>query len=189
MRLLFIHSRTGIAMATAMNPQTMVLLAVIPLVMWRMYSRMKRLIGRQLSRPWRHWGAVLFIPALLAFFGLLASKNMTAVLSLVAGIVAGAALAVYGLHLTRFEKTNEGMFYTPNSQIGIGLTVLFVGRLIYRFTEIAMAGGFAARGTDADFARHPLTLVIVGLMFAYYLTYASGLLRWRAGKLAIGTHF
>jgi hypothetical protein len=188
MRLLFINSRTGIAMATAMNPQTMVLLAVIPLVMWRMYSRMKRLIGRQLSRPWRHWAAVLFIPLLLAVSGLFAAQEPLALAGLVGGIMAGAALAVYGLHLTRFEKTNEGMFYTPNSQIGIGLTVLFVGRLMFRFAQLAMAGGVAQPGADAAFARQPLTLLIFGLLFAYYLTYASGLLRWRAGKLAIGTH-
>lgn len=71
-----------------------------------------------------------------------------------------------------------GMFYTPNSYIGIGLTMLFVGRVMFRFAEIAMAGGVSQPGADADaaFARNPPTLVIFGL------------LRWRAGKLALGTH-
>jgi hypothetical protein len=175
-------------MATTMNPQTMVLLAAIPLVMWRLYVRMKRLIGRQQSRAWRHWAGVLLLPLLLGMFGWVAAKEPLAVASLVGGIAAGAALAVYGLRLTRFEKTNDGMFYTPNSQIGIGLTVLFVGRVMYRFAQMAMADGVVQPGADAAFARNPLTLVIFGLLFAYYLTYAAGLLRWRAGKLAIGTH-
>ncbi len=174
-------------MAATMNPQSMVLLAMIPLVLWRMYARMKRLIGRQLSKPLRHWAAVIIFPLILVLFAWVAAKDPVGAASLGGGILAGVALAVFGLHLTRFEKTTEGMFYTPNTKIGIGLTVLFVGRVLYRFGEMAMAGG-VPQGGDAAFARHPLTLVIFGLIFAYYLTYASGLLRWRAGKLAIGTH-
>lgn len=175
-------------MAATINPQTLVLLAAIPLIMWRLYARMKRLIGRQRSKPWRHWGAVFLLPPLLGMFGWIAAKDPLAIASLIAGIGAGAALAVYGLHLTRFEKTNDGMFYTPNSYIGIGLTMLFVGRVLYRFAQIAMAGGVAQPGADAAFARNPLTLVIFGLLFTYYLCYAAGLLRWRTGKLTLGTH-
>lgn len=175
-------------MAATMNPQSMVMLAIIPFIAWRMYVKARRVIGRQLSRPWRHWFAVIFLPLILGLFGWVAAKNPLSLASLAGGIVAGAALAVYGLHLTRFEKTNEGMFYTPNTLIGISLTVMFIGRVLYRFSEIAMAGGTPPADGGADFARHPLTLVIFGLLFAYYLTYSSGLLRWRAGKLSIGTH-
>ncbi len=176
-------------MAATLNPQSMVMLAVIPLVLWRLYSRMKRLIGRQQSRAWRHWTAVVLLPLILGLFGWVASKDASAVASLLGGMLMGAALAVYGLHLTRFENTNNGMFYTPNSVIGISLTILFVGRVLYRFAQMAMAGGVAqSSSADADFARHPVTLVVFGLLFTYYLVYASGLLRWRAGKLTIGTH-
>lgn len=175
-------------MAATLNPQSMVLLAAIPLVMWRLYSRMKRMIGRQQSRAWRHWTAVVFLPLVLGLFGWVAAKSSTAIVCLTGGMAAGALLALYGLHLTRFEKTNEGMFYTPNPVIGISLTLLFVGRVMYRFAQMAMAEGVTQPGADADFARHPVTLVVFGLLFTYYLVYASGLLRWRAGKLAIGTH-
>lgn len=43
-----------------------------------------------------------------------------------------AALGVYGLRLTRFERTPTGLFYTPNAHLGIALSLLLVLRLGYR---------------------------------------------------------
>ena len=40
-----------------MTPQSIVVIAMIPLLAWRMYSRVRRLVGRQRSRAWRHWSA------------------------------------------------------------------------------------------------------------------------------------
>ena len=37
---------------------------------------------------------------------------------------------------TKFEVTPQGMFYTPNAHIGIALSLLFVGRVIYRMVVL-----------------------------------------------------
>jgi hypothetical protein len=33
--------------------------------------------------------------------------------------------------------------------------------------------------SNPDFARSPLTLLVFGMLAAYYTTYAAGVLRWR----------
>lgn len=87
-------------------------------------------------------------------------------------------LAVYGLRQTRFEPTPQGLFYTPNAHLGIALSVLFVGRILYRLGEVYVLDTTASPGTS-DFVRSPLTLAVFGLLAGYYIAYAVGLVRWR----------
>jgi len=87
-------------------------------------------------------------------------------------------LAQYGLKLTKFESTPQGLFYTPNMHIGIALSALFIARIGYRFYELyAIAPGVARN--NVDFVRSPVTLAVFGLLASYYIAYAIGLLRWR----------
>jgi hypothetical protein len=81
------------------------------------------------------------------------------------------------LRLTKFERAPEGLFYTPNAHIGIALSLLLVGRILWRVGQVY--AGIATGGTPADFARTPLTLVIFGTMAGYYVRYAIGLIAWR----------
>jgi hypothetical protein len=158
--------------------------AFIPLVLWRIYARIRRNIGRQRSRPWRHWFGLTLFPLLVALFALAALASPLAEGALWGGVAAGVALALAGLRLTRFERTHEGFFYTPNAYIGVGLSLLLVGRILYRMAQLyGVAGAGAAyaagAGANQDFARSPLTLLIFGMVAGYYATYAAGLLRWR----------
>jgi len=93
-------------------------------------------------------------------------------------IVAGAVLGVFGTRHTKFENTPEGIFYTPNAHIGIALSVLFVGRVIYRIM-FAYSLDPSAQPGGPNFGNNPLTLGIFGLLAGYYVTYAIGLIRWR----------
>jgi hypothetical protein len=160
----------------ALPPSTLVFAALIPLIAWRLYSRVRRLIGRQRSRAWRHWVAVVLFPLLAAMLALAAAHSPLALGVLVGGLVAGAALGLWGLRLTRFERTAEGFFYTPSAHIGIALSVLVVARVGWRLFEM-QSGALHAGGPD--FARSPLTLAIFGMLAGYYAIYAAGLLRWR----------
>ena len=90
----------------------------------------------------------------------------------------GIGLAIWGLRLTKFERTPEGFFYTPNAHIGITLTLLLLARIAYRFYEISTMP-LPSGPPPAEFARNPLTLVVLGMLASYYATYAAGLLRWR----------
>jgi hypothetical protein len=163
-----------------MTPTTSILVvALVPLVIWRMYSRIRRMIGRQRSRLWRHWTAAIVFPLVILLLGMVAALHPVSLATLAAGVAVGAGLAIWGLRLTRFEATPEGFFYTPSAHIGIALSLLLVARILYRLVEIY---GFAASGTAGappDFARSPLTLLIVGTLAAYYAAYAIGILRWR----------
>ena len=167
-----------------MTTSAMVMIAVVPLIVWRMYSRIRRLIGRQRSRAWRHWCAAILFPLLVVLLGLGVLMSPLALGALVAGLVAGVGLAAWGLRLTKFEKTDLGYFYTPSAHIGIALSVVFIARVGFRLAQVAALTGAEAQLATQDFGRSPLTLVIVGMMAAYYACYAIGLLRWRAAVKA-----
>ncbi len=154
---------------------TIVMMLLVPLLAWRTYSRFRRLVGRQrLTR--RPWFTLTIFPLLAGLLSWLVYPNLPQIGWLAAGIAGGAALSVAGLRLTSFERTPQGLFYTPNRYIGISLVTLFVARIVYRVVEIAL---LAAASTLTGFVFSPLTLAVFGLLAGYYMGYAAGLLRWR----------
>lgn len=157
---------------------TVVMLALSPLIAWRVYVRIRRMVGRQRLSRIRPWITVTVFSLLVVLIGVTSFAHPVALAMLVAGVGAGTALAVYGLRLTRFEYTPGGIFYTPDAHLGIALSLLFVGRLLYRVIEVyPMASHSAAQ--PPDFVRSPLTLVIFGTLAGYYVAYAVGLIRYR----------
>jgi hypothetical protein len=150
------------------------LLLLVPLVAWRMYARFRRMVGRQRLSRVRPWIHLTLFPALLFLLGWLSQGRMDALAWLAGSVALGALLAQYGLSRTQFEATPRGLYYTPHAPLGIALSVLFAGRILYRVYEVVSAGPRAA-----DFARSPLTLAVFGLLAGYYVAYAIGLLRWR----------
>ena len=116
-------------------------------------------------------------PVLLALLLLGSLAHPGNLLALAGGAAAGAGLGVYGLRLTIFEESSNGLFYTPNAHLGIALSLLMLGRIAYRFVQIYLMDGTAGM-SSTDFMRSPLTLLIFGTLAGYYLTYAIGLLRW-----------
>ncbi len=164
-----------------LSPTATGLLIAAPFIVWRLYSRIRRLIGRQQSRPWRHWAAAIFFPLITVLLGLGAFlRGPLALVGLAGGLAVGVGLAIYGLRLTAFERTEAGYFYTPNAHIGIALTVLLVGRLGYRFYQMATLTGTDAAAATQNFGSSPATLIIFGMLAGYYTSYAIGLLRWRS---------
>ena len=163
--------------AIHLTPAAVGIAIAVPLIAWRMYRRVRRLIGRQRSKAWRHWTAAIFFPLLLAMLALGALVRPASLAILVVSAAIGVGLAIWGLELTRFEKTAEGIFYTPNAHIGIALSSLLVARVLYRFYEIATLPAVPRGGAGMqDFARSPLTLVVLGMLASYYAAYAIGVL-------------
>ena len=162
------------------TPGSLLLLALVPLIAWRLYARIRRLVGRQHSRPWRHGMAAILFPLVFLLLGFAAWTHPAALAGLAAGALIGAALAAWGLRLTRFERTAEGVFYTPNAHIGVALSVVFAARIAYRFGQMYLGGGPAAQAARGDPVSSPLTLLIFGTLAAYYTVYALGVLAWRA---------
>jgi hypothetical protein len=161
------------------------LLALLPLVAWRMYARMRRMIGRQRLSRVRPWVTLVIFPLLLALLALAARMHIERLWFLAAGVAAGGALAMVGLKKTRFEITQDGLFYTPNGHLGIGLSLLLLGRVLYRLFDVFVLGHVPPPAEPNDFAITPLTLAVVGLLAGYYIAYAAGLVRRRAALLRL----
>ena len=138
------------------------LVAMGGVVAWRLYGRTRKLLQRQLFHPRRSRFNVIFFPSLVVVLLVTSYRSPLAVAAEIAGVLIGVGLAVYGLRLTKFEETSEGLYYTPNAHIGIALSVLLAGRLAYRFYQLY--GPAAASAPPADFTRSPLTLLIFGSM-------------------------
>src|SRR4051812_32569023 len=156
------------------------LLVIVPVIIWRMYSRIKRNIGRQTLGKWRPWVTLTLFPAILVLVSVRSIEHPAGLWSMAAGLAAGVLLGVFGTKHTKFENTPAEIFYTPNAHIGIALSVIFAARVVYRvFHSYSMDPNVPF--DPADFASGPLTLSIFGLLAGYYMTYAVGLIRYRTG--------
>jgi hypothetical protein len=161
------------------HPATLLLPAgIAALVGWRLYSRIKRMVGRQRLSRVRPWLTLFVFPLAVALLLFASLSQPYVALALLAGVVVGAGLGLYGLRLTKFEQTPLGLFYTPNAHLGIALSLLLIGRIAYRLVQLYIASE-PIRESSAAFGRSPLTLLIFGTLAGYYVAYAVGLLRWR----------
>jgi hypothetical protein len=136
------------------------------------------MVGRQRLSPARPWITLGVFSAFMILLGFAAQAHVERLWWMAAGFPAGALLAVYGLRLTRFEPTPHGLFYTPNAHLGIALSLVFLGRILYRMVEVFALGAMDHPKT-ASFTRSPLTLAVFGILAGYYMTYSLGLIRWR----------
>jgi hypothetical protein len=160
------------------SSSNLVLMLLLPLIVWRVYARFRRMVGRQRLSRIRPWITLAIFPTLVALLAYASREQPARLAWLAAGLAFGALLARYGWKKTAFETTPRGLFYTPNAHLGIALSLLFVARILYRFVEIYAIDRAGARDA-ADFVKSPLTLSVFGLLAGYYIAYAVGLAHWR----------
>ena len=137
----------------------------------------------------RHNLAPFTLVALTLLVAATSVRSMSQVEGLVAGLLGGALLGTVGLKRTRFEISGQKDCYVPDPWIGLALTTLLLGRLIYRFMQIYPAMQAVAMHADssagfASMQRSPLTLGMFGLLFGYYICYYAGILMHRRQALA-----
>jgi len=146
---------------------------IIGIFAWSIYRRVRRNIGRQPLQPRRAKISIVILSAISALIIGTSLQNINLPLGFGAGLLLGGLLGLVGLRLTKFETTDQGHFYTPNTHIGIALSGLFVGRIAYRF--IVLGDAVTAQSHPQPF-QSPLTLFIVGLNVGYYIVYQTGIL-------------
>jgi hypothetical protein len=148
---------------------------IVPLIVWRVYRRVRRNVGRQLFHPRRLITSIAVFTVLTGVIAFVAIRFPVLEEGLGGGLLAGGLLAWLGIHLTRFEFSEAGRFYTPNTYIGISVTSLLVGRIVYRALALrgAMSGG---EDPVPSMFHSPLTLVFFGITAGYYVVYCAGVL-------------
>ncbi len=152
--------------------------AVTAIVAFGVYRRVRRNIGRQILTAPRQYVRMGLITVLCLVLTFLHPLQPLAVAYIGSGLLVGAAIGWFALRHTEFAATPEGYFYTPHLYIGIAVTALFVGRLLYRVVLAYDAMANAAAGTRPAPDNNPLTLGILFLTASYYIVYCTGLLRW-----------
>lgn len=164
-----------------MEMTTIALLVLVPLLVWRIYSRLKRMLARQESQLWRHWLSALAFPVLLAWLALSMLDNVLGLSCLAAGALGGFWLGVFGLKSTRFETIGKRYFFTPNLRIGIIVFMLFAARMLYRGLELYMVSRVETPNlmSQTEFVQSPATAAVLGLLAGYCASFSIGMLRWR----------
>jgi hypothetical protein len=173
-----------------MEMTTIALLVLMPLLVWRIYSRLKRMMGRSRSQLWRHASMAIVLPLLLAALALAlaqsAQLDLLALSCLGAATLAGAWVGVWGIKLTHFEATDKGLFFTPNLLLGLAVTMLFIARLLYRAMELYVNSRALVPAPLQDFSENPLTLLALGLVAGYYAAYGAGMALWHRRQVSAG---
>lgn len=152
---------------------------IAALVVWGVYRRLRRSFGRQRVRErlmWIRIGILTAIAAVAAAHAIIAAHDVGALAALAAGIAGGAALGYIGLQHTRFEVQPDGRFYTPHTYIGVAVSALFLGRLLYRFLTV-YDGALPHQGFAASYQASPITLAVFGALVGYYVFYYLGVLQ------------
>jgi hypothetical protein len=152
--------------------QVFIYVLVGSFILWRVYRRVRRNIGRQKLQLRRIIVRLVLFVVFIFFIILAGLQNPRLLVGYAAGLLGGAALGFVGLKLTQFETTEEGHFYTPDTRIGVAISLLLAGRVIYR---MAVLNNTSLAPDHPQAMNSPLTFLIVGLTFGYYIVYYIGL--------------
>lgn len=156
---------------------TSVLIAAI--LGWAIYRRARRSFGRQPVNVVRLRVRVGVLAVIGTLVLVASAVNMNLLAAMLGGIACGAVLATVGLRHTRFEATSEGRFYTPHTYIGLFVSALFIGRILFRYLTLYGDPQSMAQVSPNPFDLYqhsPLTLAIFGVLVGYYILFNLGVL-------------
>lgn len=163
-----------------MDPRLLTPYLIAAIVAWSVYRRMRRSFGRQRVRGGLMWVRIALLTGLALFITIDTAGDVEVLGALLGGIACGAALGYVGLRYTQFEVTAQGRFYTPHAYIGLAVTALFLGRLLYRFLGLyngALPAAENGQSLAALYRHSPFTLAVFGVLVGYYVLYYAGVLQ------------
>jgi len=162
-------------------------------VLFVIYRRFRRNFGKQPLRPVR-MSIRLVVLGILGFLLMpMALTSTTAALTIAAALAAGIGLGVWAAKHLRFEKHDDKLYYIPHSYVGMIVTALFLGRILYRFIVLypqysTLAGATSAPPADQSFSaiyHNPVNLGVLFVLIGYYVYYYIYVL-WESRHLKPG---
>jgi hypothetical protein len=155
------------------------------LVVFAVYRRLRRSFGRQPMRPRRMAVRMVLLTVLACSLLPLALRSAQYLAAELIGAVLGLGLGAWGAQRTRFQMYNGLLHYLPHTYTGIAVSLLFLGRLVYRVVQefgAAHAAGSSNPSLQASMIRSPLTVTVFFVLAGYYL-YFYGMLLWKSKHL------
>jgi hypothetical protein len=161
------------------------------LVVFAVYRRLRRSFGRQPMRPRRMALRMVLLTVLACTLLPIALRSAQYLAAELIGAVLGLALGVWGERRTRFQMYDGRLHYLPHTYTGLAVSLLFLGRLVYRLVQV-YAGGHAAHAASrsdpslafapASMISSPLTVCVFFVLAGYYV-YFYGKLLWKSKHL------
>jgi len=149
---------------------------IVPLIVWRVYVRVRRTIGRQPLAVNRLRVRVIIFAVVIALFTALSVAHRTTLLALGGGLALSLIVAWFAIRLTKFERTEAGDFFTPNTVIGVALSLVLIGRVAYRAVVLSQMAKGTIPPTGPHALQSPTTAAIFGLTLGFYVAYYAGIL-------------
>jgi hypothetical protein len=161
------------------------------LIVFAVYRRLRRSFGRQLLAPTRMTIRIVLLTAVVCVLMPAALRSQQFLSAELVGAALGIGLGIWGAQRTRFLMVGERLHYVPHTYTGIAVSLLFVGRLVYRIVQVYTAAHAAGGAHPADpsqamgpasMVRSPLTVGIFFVLAGYYLYYYGWVL-WKSKHL------
>lgn len=151
-------------------------LLLLPLSLWQRYRFGK---ARRRAWPWlvrvNAWTLLLSAGVYLGVMGITSYWWTGAFTYAAAGLAAGLGLGVAGLLLSRFERTPQGLFYTPNAWLILALTLVVAARIAMGFVELWRYWRGGESLSLVPIVDHASLFAVAGLLIGYYLSFTWGL--------------
>jgi len=153
------------------------------------YRRLRRNFGIQPLRPVRMWIRIGILVLLACSLLPAALSSAQFLLADVAGLIAGVALGVWGARRTRYERRGAKLYYIPHTYSGIAVSLLLVGRLVYRMAVLYSLNRGTASGADTlqelgspKMFHSPMTVGLLFVVIGYYVCYLGWVL-WKSTRI------
>jgi len=153
------------------------------------YRRLRRNFGSQPLRPVRMWIRFGILGLLACSLLPAALSSAASLLADLAGLIAGVALGVWGARRTRYERRGAKLYYIPHTYSGIAVSLLLVGRLVYRMAVLYSLNRGAAAGAETlqdlgspKMFQSPTTAGLLFVVIGYYVCYLGWVL-WKSTRI------
>jgi len=153
------------------------------------YRRLRRNFGIQPLRPVRMWIRIGILVLLAGSLLPAALGSAASLLADLAGLIAGVALGVWGARRTRYERRDAKLYYIPHTYSGIAVSLLLVGRLVYRMAVLYSLNRGAATAAETlqdlgspKMFQSPITVGLLFVVIGYYVCYLGWVL-WKSTRI------